>query len=77
MSGLGQIGSESKYLSKTLIYPRLVHVSMPRSFLKHYLLFIYFIINDVILTSFHIIFSTWLYNYFCNIENLCGFAGLI
>ena len=27
-----------------------------------YCLFIYFIINDVILTTFRIIFSTWLYN---------------
>ena len=41
--------------------PRLVHVSRPRSFLKHYLLFISFIINDVILTAFRIILTTWLY----------------
>ena len=28
-----------------------------------YQLFIYFIINDINLTAFRIIFSTWLYNY--------------
>ena len=29
----------------------------------YYYLFICFIINDIILTAFFIVFSTWLYNY--------------
>ena len=40
------------------INPQLVYVCRPRSFLKHYL----FIIYDIILTAFLIIFRTWLYN---------------
>ena len=44
------------------IDPQLVYVSRPRSFLKHYLLIHYLFIYDVILTTFRIILSTWLYN---------------
>ena len=47
------------------IYPCLVHVSSPCSFLNIIFIIYLFIhiINDIILTTFRIILSTWLYNY--------------